>query len=125
MSADRLSFGVAFFVDSLQLLIDHVCVHLCGGNITVAHELLKRAKVSAVFQQMHRKAMAQRMGCDILLNMCSSLRSPWHKVWLMLGQLIVQPAHAGNGKERIPITEGLTIRSLRHCEGNEAGCAAF
>lgn len=60
-----------------------------------------------------------------LHNVCNSLRSPWHKAWLMFEQLIVQPAHEGNSKQRIPTTEGLTISSLRYCNGNEAGCAAF
>lgn len=29
--------------------------------------------------------------CKVCGDVCSSLRSPWHKAWLMLEQLIVQP----------------------------------
>lgn len=59
-----------------------------------------------------------------LHNVCNSLRSPWRKVWLMF-ELIVQTAHEENSKQEIPTTEGLTIRSLRYCDENESGCAAF
>lgn len=67
-TAGLLRFGMTFFIDGSQLLIDHVGVHLGGGNIAVTHQLLQRAEVGAVFQQMHREAVPQSVGRDILLN---------------------------------------------------------
>ena len=48
-------------------------IQLCGGNITMTHQLLQRAQISTVFQQVNSKAVAQCMRCDFLINMCSGL----------------------------------------------------
>lgn len=67
-TAGLLRFGMALFVDGFQLLIDHVGIHLSRGNVAVTHQLLQGAEVCAVFQQMHREAVPQGVGRDVLLN---------------------------------------------------------
>ena len=56
-------------VHRFNLLIYHLGVNLGGGDIAVSHQLLQGAQISTVFQKMNRKAVAQSMGGNILLNM--------------------------------------------------------
>ena len=44
-------------------------VDLGGGDIRVPQHLLNGAQVSAVFQQMHREAVPQRMGRHVLADL--------------------------------------------------------
>ena len=71
--ADLLSFGMTLFVDRFQLVIDQVRIHLGRRNIAVTHQLLDRSQISTIFQQMHCKAVAQRVGRDLLINVGGSL----------------------------------------------------
>ena len=64
---------MTLFVNRFQLLIDHVGIHLGGGNVAVPHQLLQRAKVSTVFKKMYCKAVTQRVGRDLLFDMRGSL----------------------------------------------------
>ena len=64
---------MALFVDGLQLLIDHLGVHLGGRDVAVAHQLLQRTNVCTVFQKVNCEAVAQRMRRDLLLDACSVL----------------------------------------------------
>ena len=64
---------MAFFVDRLQSLVDQLGIHLGGGDIAVTHQLLDRTHIGAIFQQMHSEAVAQRMRCDLLLDMSCTL----------------------------------------------------
>ena len=57
-------------VDILQLFIDNMRIDLRGGNIRMTKHLLNGMKVSAVFQQVCRKGVAQHMWCDILFDIC-------------------------------------------------------
>ena len=64
---------MTFFIDTFDFLIDHVCVHLRGRNITVAHQFLQRTQICAVFQKMNGKTVAERVGGDLFVDMCSGL----------------------------------------------------
>ena len=68
-----LCLRMAFFINGLQLLIDHMCVELSRRNIAMTHELLQRTKIRTVFQKVYCKAVPQRMGRDFFIDMCSSL----------------------------------------------------
>lgn len=59
-----------FVVDCLQVLLNQLRVDLRGGNVAVAEHLLDGAQISAVFKQMGRKAVAERVRRDIL-SMCA------------------------------------------------------
>jgi MoxR-like ATPase len=50
-----------FVVDCLQVLLNQLRVDLRGGNVAVAEHLLDGAQISAVFKQMGRKAVAERV----------------------------------------------------------------
>ena len=54
-----LCFRMAALIDALEVLVHHLGVHLGGGNIAVAHQLLQRTQVRAVFQQVDGEAVAQ------------------------------------------------------------------
>ena len=54
----HLCFGMTFFVDGFQLLVDHVGVNLGRGYVAVPHQLLQGAEIRAVFQQMYRETVA-------------------------------------------------------------------
>ena len=60
---------MAFFVYRFQFLIDHLGIQLCGRDITVTHQLLNGVQIRTVFQKMHRKTVAQSMGCDLFIDM--------------------------------------------------------
>ena len=64
-----LRLGMAMLVHGFYFFVHHLGIYLRRGNITVPHELLQRAQVSTVFQQVHRKAVAQGVGGDVLLDM--------------------------------------------------------
>lgn len=53
----------------LQLLLDHMSVYLGGGDVCVSQHLLNGAQVSAIFQQMYREAVPQRMGRHVLADL--------------------------------------------------------
>ena len=57
-----------FVVDRLQILLDQLRIDLRGGNVAVAEHLLDGAQISAVFKQMGRKAVAERVRRDILFD---------------------------------------------------------
>ena len=38
-------------IDGFQVLLDGVCIDLCGGNVAVVEHLLNGTKVCAVLQQ--------------------------------------------------------------------------
>ena len=57
-----------FVVDCLQVLLNQLRVDLRGGNVAVAEHLLDGAQISAVFKQMGRKAVAERVRRDILFD---------------------------------------------------------
>ena len=58
---------MAFFVYRAQFLVDHMGIHLRGGDVAMPHQLLERTDVSAVFQKVYGEAVSKRMGSDLLL----------------------------------------------------------
>ena len=68
-----LSFGMAFFVYGFDLVIDHMGIHLGGGNIAVAQQLLQSIQIRAIFQKMHGEAVAQGVWRDLLFDMGGGL----------------------------------------------------
>ena len=61
---------MSLVVDILQLLLNHVGVYLCGGDIRMAQHLLDGAQIRPVLQQMGGKGVAEGMGRDVLLDPC-------------------------------------------------------
>ena len=66
--AEILCLWMIFVVDCLQVLLNQLRVDLRGGNVAVAEHLLDGAQISAVFKQMGRKAVAERVRRDILFD---------------------------------------------------------
>ena len=63
-----LGLGMAAGVDLLQMLIHHLGIHLSGGDVTVSHQLLNRAQIRTIFQQMYGETVAQSVGRDLLVD---------------------------------------------------------
>lgn len=68
MGPKILCLWMIFVVDCLQVLLNQLRVDLRGGNVAVAEHLLDGAQISAVFKQMGRKAVAERVRRDILFD---------------------------------------------------------
>ena len=68
-----LCFRMEFGVYGFQLWIDNVRIYLRRRNITVPHQFLNGTYIRTVFQQMHRKAVTQRVRGDFLFNIRSTL----------------------------------------------------
>ena len=49
-------------IDILQTLLDNLRIDLGGGDVRMAQHFLNGAQIRPVFQQMHRKGMAQGVG---------------------------------------------------------------
>ncbi len=49
--------GMSLVVDILQLLLNHVGVYLCGGDIRMAQHLLNGSQVCSVLQQVGCKGV--------------------------------------------------------------------
>ena len=47
---DLLCFGVTFGVYRFDLLINHLCIHLCSRNVAMTHQFLQRSKICTIFQ---------------------------------------------------------------------------
>ena len=68
LPAGRSCFRMTFLIYGFQFLIDNVGIQLCGGDVTMSHQLLQGSKICTVFQQVHRKTVAQCMGRDLFFN---------------------------------------------------------
>ena len=60
---------MVFFIDALERLFHDLRIDLRGGDIAVAEHLLQGMQVRAVFEQMGRKAVTQRMRRDLLVDL--------------------------------------------------------
>ena len=69
-SALFFHLGMELDITALQIVLKLFGVDLGGGNIGMAQNFLHHGHVSAVFQQMHGKGMAQDLGCDLLVDPC-------------------------------------------------------
>ena len=58
-----------FVVNVLELFFDELRIDLSRRNIGVAKHFLDRVDVRAVFQQMRREGVAERMRRDILVDL--------------------------------------------------------
>ena len=52
LSVSLLCSGMSLVVDILQLLLNHVGVYLCGGDIRMTQHLLNSSQVCSVLQQV-------------------------------------------------------------------------
>jgi len=59
---------MALSIYLFQLVVHHVRIQLGGGNVAVSHQLLQGIQIGTVFQQMHRKAVTQRVRGDLLID---------------------------------------------------------
>ena len=57
LSASLSCSGMSLVVDILQLLLNHVGVYLCGGDIRMAQHLLNGSQVCSVLQQVGCKGV--------------------------------------------------------------------
>ena len=57
-----------FVVDILELLADKVRIDLRRGDVRMAEHFLNGVDIGAVFQQMRREGMAQRVRRDRLFD---------------------------------------------------------
>ena len=60
--------GMRFVVNILELLFYKLGVDLSGGDIRMSQHLLNGVDIGAVFQQMGREGVAQRVRGNILFN---------------------------------------------------------
>ena len=63
--ASDLRSRMKFPMHALQVLIVHMGVDLCRGNVCVTEEFLDDTQVGAVGQEMGGKGVAQQMRVDI------------------------------------------------------------